>query len=156
MKQGESNRREFVAVLAGALVASMGLSRQQQPHLGHTTHGGHGTDGGHRVHLGPHPDPRPDVDASHVLTADQLSMTPDVIDLYDGIRQIPEIADGIRCQCGCADLPDYRSLLTCFEGGGMAMYCEICQGEGRMVVRLHAAGRTLEQIREAVDARYGF
>lgn len=104
---------------------------------------------------GPHPDPRPGVDASQVLTAEQLQSAPDVIPLYDGIRAIPQIADGIRCQCGCADTEGYRSLLSCFEGGGMAMWCEICQTEGSMVVRLHGAGRTLDQIRRAVDARFG-
>jgi hypothetical protein len=90
-----------------------------------------------------------------VLTHEQLENTPDVIPIYDGIREIPHIADGIRCHCGCADLPTYRSLLTCYEEQGMAMWCEVCQGEGRLTSRLHKAGRTLDQIREAVDARYG-
>jgi hypothetical protein len=103
---------------------------------------------------GPHPEPRPGVDGSKVMTGAELADTPDLIPLYDGIRRIPHIADGIRCQCGCASAPGYRSLLICFEGGGMATYCEICQSEGRMVVRLHDAGRTLDQIRAAVDARF--
>ena len=104
---------------------------------------------------GPHPDPRPNVDASEVLTADDLKGYEHVLDIYDGIRKIPHIADGIRCMCGCADTPGFRSLLSCFEENGMAMHCAVCQGEGRMVVRWHAAGRSLDQIREAVDARFG-
>ena len=104
---------------------------------------------------GPHPDPRPGVDASRVLMADQLQTVPDQIPLYDKIRQIPHIADGIRCYCGCAELPDYRSLLTCFEEGGMAMYCEICQGQGSMTYRLHERGMSLDQIRARTDALYG-
>lgn len=103
---------------------------------------------------GKHPDPRPDVDASHVLTADQLADARDLIPLYDGIRAIPHIADGIRCSCGCADLEGFRSLLTCFEENGMATLCHICQTEGRMAVRLHGQGRTLDQIRRAIDARF--
>ena len=102
-----------------------------------------------------HPEPRPGIDASKVLTHEELQNTPDVIPIYDGIREIPHIADGIRCYCGCADLPTYRSLLTCYEEQGMAMWCEICQGQGRVTYRLFKAGRTLDQIREAVDARYG-
>jgi hypothetical protein len=102
-----------------------------------------------------HPEPRPGIDASNVLTHEQLQNTPDVIPIYDGIREIPHIADGIRCHCGCADLPTYRSLLTCYEEQGMAMWCEICQGQGRVTYRLHKAGRTLDQIREAIDARFG-
>ncbi len=105
--------------------------------------------------LGPHPDPRPDVDSSEVLTADDLKGYDHVLDIYDGIRQIPHIADGIRCKCGCADLEGFRSLLTCFESNGMARACQICQTEGRLVIRLHGRGRTLEQIRAAVDARFG-
>jgi hypothetical protein len=37
----------------------------------------------------------------------------------------------------------------------MARMCFICQGEGRMTYRLHTAGSTLDEIREAIDARYG-
>ncbi len=102
-----------------------------------------------------HPEPRPNVDASNVLSEVQLEGFDHVIDLYNDIREIPHIADGIRCMCGCAELPGFRSLLTCFEGNGMAMSCEICQTEGRMVVRYHKEGRTLDQIRAAVTARFG-
>ncbi len=111
---------------------------------------------GHRSRRGvDHPEPRPNVDASNVLSEVQLAGFDHVIDLYNDIREIPHIADGIRCMCGCAELPGFRSLLTCFEGNGMAMSCEICQTEGRMVVRYHKEGRTLDQIRAAVTARFG-
>lgn len=110
---------------------------------------------GHGAAGGPHPEPRVDADGSEVLTAEELDGYSQVVPIYDGIREIPQVADGIRCYCGCADLPDYRSLLTCYEGGGMAMMCQICQTEGRMVVRLARAGRTLDQIRAAVEARFG-
>ncbi len=102
-----------------------------------------------------HPEPRPDVDASNMLSESQLAGFDHVIELYNGIREIPHVADGIRCMCGCAELPGFRSLLTCFEGNGMAMSCEICQTEGRMVVRYHNEGRTLDQIRAAITARFG-
>jgi hypothetical protein len=90
-----------------------------------------------------------------VLSAEELAKFPNLMPLYDGIRAIPHIADGIECMCGCAGEPGYRSLLSCFEEGRMALGCMVCQSEGRMVVRLHNAGRTLAQIREAVDARFG-
>ena len=86
-----------------------------------------------------HPDPRPGIDGSKVLTEEELS-NPGALPLYDKIREIPQIADGIRCYCGCADLPGYYSLLTCYEGGGMAQYCDICQGQGRLVFRRHREG----------------
>jgi hypothetical protein len=90
-----------------------------------------------------------------VLTEDQLQDVPDLVPLYDGIRGVPHIADGIRCTCGCASEEGVRSLLSCFESSGMAKGCIICQTEGRMVVRLHGTGRTLDQIRAAIDARFG-
>lgn len=102
-----------------------------------------------------HPEPRPGIDGSNVLSAETLAGWPELIPLYDGVRTIPHIVDGIRCACGCADLPEYRSLLSCFESSRMALHCEVCRGEGRMAVRLHGEGRTLDQIRAALDARYG-
>lgn len=104
---------------------------------------------------GPHPTPRPGVTAAKVLTAAQLSKTPHAIEYFDMVRQIPEIVDGIRCNCGCAEIEGFYSLLSCYEGDGMATYCEICEGEGRMVFRLHKEGKTLDDIRAAIDARYG-
>lgn len=100
-----------------------------------------------------HPDPRPGIDGSKVLATDQLH-DPALAPLFDGIRRIPHIADGIRCSCGCAEAPEFRSLLTCYENG-MAMHCQICQTEGRIAVRMHDEGRTLAEIRTALDARFG-
>lgn len=103
---------------------------------------------------GDHPVPRPGIDASHVLSDAVLANYPAAKTAYDGVRQIPEIADGIRCHCGCKDIPGYYSLLTCFEEGMMATMCDVCQGQGRLAYRLHRRGRTLDQIRAATDARY--
>jgi hypothetical protein len=102
-----------------------------------------------------HPVPRPGVTAARVLTAEQLADSPQVIPVFDAVRAIPEVVDGIRCKCGCAELDGFYSLLSCYEGDGMARHCPICQGEGRMAARLHKEGKTLEQIREAIDARWG-
>lgn len=112
--------------------------------------------GAYRVRrAGPHPTPRSGITAANVLTKEQLADSPRLIELFDHIREIPEVVDGIRCQCGCAEAPDFYSLLTCYEGDAMARACPICQGQGRLVYRLHEEGKSLEQIRTAVDARYG-
>lgn len=102
-----------------------------------------------------HPDPRPGIDGSNVLTADQLSAAPHLIEVFDQIREIPHIADGILCYCGCAGLDGYRSLLSCYEKPGMAQFCEICEGQGRLAHRRWKEGQTLDHIRRATDARYG-
>jgi hypothetical protein len=104
---------------------------------------------------GPHPAPRPGVNASKVLTAAQLADDPDAIAAFDAVRSIPSIADGIRCHCGCAAREGFYSLLSCYEGEGMARMCLVCQGEGRMAERMHRQGRSLDEIRAAIDTRYG-
>ena len=139
-------RRQFLAFVPTAFltVAWGAIPRPRCPHFALRQPGPE-----------PHPKPRPGIDASKVLTADELRDFPDVIDAYDGVRRIPQIVDGIRCHCGCAELPQYYSLLTCYEEGGMARFCEICQGQGRLAFRLSRRGWSLDRIREAIDVRFG-
>lgn len=142
-----ASRRTFLALLS---VGLMGLApRPAEAHWVVMCHS-------RRRSNGPHPTPRPGITAEKLLLSDQLSHNGDAQTAFDEVRQIPEIIDGIRCNCGCADNPGFYSLLTCYEGSGaMALACPICQGQGRMAFRLHKAGKTLDEIREAVDARYG-
>jgi hypothetical protein len=141
------SRRAFVAsgVVAGIGVLLGAVPFRSDAHCAPRARG---------VDHGPHPTPRPGIDASHVLKADQLKASPDAIGAFDQVRQIPEIVDGIRCHCGCAKEKGFYSLLSCYEGEGMARDCHICQGQGRMAFRMHSAGKTLAEIRDAIDARY--
>jgi hypothetical protein len=102
-----------------------------------------------------HPTPRRGVTGARVLTRLQLDDTPALIPLFDAVRAAPRVVDGIGCHCGCAELDGYYSLLSCFEGEAMARHCVICQGQARLATRLHREGRTLDQIRDAVDAKFG-
>ena len=104
-----------------------------------------------------HPTPRPGITGAKVLTAAGLGAAgAHLVPLFDGIRAIPAVADGIRCHCGCAELPGMYSLLSCYEGvEAMSRVCPICQGEGRVAVRLHREGKSLAEIREAIDAQFG-
>ena len=105
---------------------------------------------------GPHPTPRAGITAAKVLTKDRLDGNETLIALFDGVREIPEVIDGIRCQCGCAGSEGFYSLLSCYEGeGAMARICHICQGEGKLAVRLHREGKSLDAIRAAIDAKFG-
>ena len=108
-----------------------------------------------RLTKGPHPTPRPGITASKVLQTDALKENPKAAPVFDMVRRIPEIADGIRCQCGCAELPEFYSLLSCYEADGMAQHCVICQGEGRLAYTMHEQGKTLDEIRAAIDDRFG-
>ena len=103
-----------------------------------------------------HPEPRPDIDGSGVLPRSEVEVYGgEVADIYDMVREMPEIADGIGCSCGCAALPGYRSLLTCYHATGMAMGCAICQGTAKLVHGRWKEGQDLARIRRACDARFG-
>jgi len=102
-----------------------------------------------------HAHARPGITGAKVLTAAQMTRSSDLVELFDGIREIPHIADGIGCHCRCAEFGGHRSLLTCYEGDAMALSCPICQGEGRVAVRLTKAGKSLDEIRAAIDAQFG-
>lgn len=136
------DRRAFVSAIAGGLAALVLPRSAQARH--------------YPVRRRSHPEPRDGYTAEKVATHEQLGGDPTLIEIFDGIRAIPQIADGIRCGCGCADWPDMYSLLSCYEGAqAMAKWCPICQGEGRLVARMAKQGRTLDQIRAAIDARSG-
>ena len=142
------SRREFLAVcavtLGGALVpvsrAAAAVPRARPAY---------------RPPARPHPTPRPGITGERVLTRAQLADAPDLVPLFDAVRAAPAVLDGIRCNCGCADQPGYYSLLSCYEGDAMAKGCPICQGQGRVATRLHRAGKSLDEIRVAVDAQFG-
>ncbi len=107
------------------------------------------------AHSPRHPAPRPGITGAKVLSGKQLSESRKLIPLFDSVSEIPQIVDGIRCNCGCLNPPEYYSLLSCFEGDGMARSCVVCQSQARLVVRLHKEGKSLDEIRAAVDAKFG-
>lgn len=101
-----------------------------------------------------HPDPRPGVTAEKVLPAFRFAGEPEVADVYEMARQIPDVIDGIYCYCDCHKHYGHRSLLSCFEsehGSG----CDVCMQEVVMAYRMHQQGKTLQQIRAAIDASFG-
>ena len=109
-----------------------------------------------RVRRGPgHPTPRPGITAANVLPDSDLVDFPACTSAFQAVRQVPQIVDGIRCQCGCADLPGFYSLLVVLRECRHGRMCEICQGEGRWRPDSHGQGKTLDEIRAAIDARYG-
>jgi hypothetical protein len=134
-----TTRRQFVALLPATLIAGIGNARRGFPH---------------RPRTSDHPTPRPGITSAKVLTKEQLEHK-DAAPVFDMVREIPEVVDGIRCQCGCSALEGKYSLLSCYEADGMAAHCQICQGEGRLAYRLHKQGKTLDEIRAAIDAKFG-
>ncbi len=108
------------------------------------------------VRLSDHPAPRRGITGAKVMTAAQLAKHPKLVSLFDSVRKLPHIMDGIRCNCGCGNPPSMYSLLSCYEvASPMALDCAVCQGQARLAARLHAEGSSLDQIRKAVDAKFG-
>ena len=151
---GEARRSLVGAVVRACAAVSLGLvtvGLAAPPARAIPLAGGRRAGGG-----GPHPDPRPGIDASHMARPETAAKHPGAAAAFDEARTIPGILDGIRCHCGCADDPAMRSLLSCYEGeDAMALQCDICQGQARLAFRLQAKGQSLDRIRAAVDARYG-
>jgi hypothetical protein len=141
------SRRSFLRRSAGVLLALAGVARARQADArGLGAAGGRG--------MAPHPTPRPGIDASKVLTREQLKEHPAAEPVFAMVRKIPHVVDGIRCQCGCAELPEFYSLLSCFEADGMAQHCVICRGEASLAFRMHEQGKSLDQIRAAIDKQF--
>lgn len=143
------SRRSFLRRVAQAVATSAALSLMLPLRDAHT-----GTLPS-RVRRSDHPRPRDGITGAKVLSREQLASSAHLVALFDAIRAIPAVADGIRCHCGCASLPGFYSLLSCYESEGMARSCPICQGEGRVAVRMHKDGKTLDEIRVAIDAQWG-
>lgn len=136
------SRRQFVPVL-GACALAFALPAELRPSP-------------RRHRSGVHPTPRAGISAAKVATLTQLKDRPKAVSAFEQVREIPAIVDGIRCQCGCSDGKVYYSLLSCFETPDMmAAECEICQAEARLAYRLHKAGKTLDEIRKGIDAKFG-
>ena len=100
-----------------------------------------------------HPDPRPGITAEHVLPADHFKEAK-VARNYDMAREIPEVLDGLYCHCDCSKSMHHRSLLSCYESE-QPSGCGTCIEEMKLAYRLHKEGKTLDEIRKAVDERFG-
>ena len=105
-------------------------------------------------HASAHPDPRPGITAERVLPPALVPMGAGTLEAYEAARRVPQVLDGIYCHCNCSKSIGHRSLLTCFEsnhGSG----CDICMGEAMLAAQMSGAGKSLAQIRTAIDATFG-
>ena len=103
---------------------------------------------------GTHPDPRPGITAEHVRPESFVPRTPGAAEAYAAARAAAGTLDGVYCHCDCSKHSGHRSLLTCFESEHGA-YCDICMGEAMMAAQMASRGTSLQEIRAAIDARFG-
>jgi hypothetical protein len=100
-----------------------------------------------------HPDPRPGITGEHVLPASGFK-SKRVAAAYDHAREVPEVLDGLYCHCDCSHAMGHRSLLSCFEGD-QAAGCMTCREQGELAYKLAREGKSLADIRVAVDKEFG-
>lgn len=101
---------------------------------------------------GLHPAPRAGITAARVLPADSVGERGR--EVYTMAARIPGLLDGLYCYCDCHERDGLRSLLECFENR-MASTCGICLGQARLAYEMHDRGKSLDEIREAIDQEYG-
>jgi hypothetical protein len=93
-----------------------------------------------------------DGDAS--LTQDPNLYQGDTKQAYLVAREHPELLAQLDCYCGCEQHEGHKNLLDCFRtnhGAG----CDICVGEAVTAGQMLSQGTPVDQIREALRARYG-
>lgn len=100
-----------------------------------------------------HPTPREGLTAADVAPPSRYADYPRIAQVYAMVAEIPEVIDGIYCHCDCSKHSDHRSLLTCFQDDHGAA-CDVCLTEAALAFRMVGEGRSLKEIRKAVDALY--
>jgi hypothetical protein len=100
-----------------------------------------------------HPAPRAGLTAADVESPLRYAGYPRIAEVYEMAAQIPQVLDGLYCHCDCSKHSDHRSLLTCFQDDHGAA-CDVCLTEAALAYRMIGEGKSLKQIRKAVDALY--
>jgi hypothetical protein len=101
-----------------------------------------------------HPTPRPGITAAKVVPISFVPRTPGANEAYAAARETAATLDGVYCHCDCSKHASHRSLLTCFESEHGA-YCDICMGEAMLASGMTKQGKSLTDIRAAIDRQFG-
>ena len=88
------------------------------------------------------------------LTQDPQLYEGDTRQAYVVARDHPELLAQLDCYCGCEQHEGHKNLLDCFRTNHGAS-CDICVGEAVTAGRMLAEGTPVDQIRDALRARYG-
>lgn len=157
----------LVVGLGGALA---GCSNSSDPGMAAAT-GGPPSGG-----AAPSAGPAVPMGAMHMPTADEVTTTwkarPDYVRALPGDWQAayayalarPDVLQWLPCYCGCGGM-GHKNNLDCFfqrrEVKGTylyeehASYCDICVETANIADAMLRDGKTMTQIRDAVDAKYG-
>lgn len=100
-----------------------------------------------------HPKPREQAEQMMTESPDRYGAYPEAKEAYRMAAHIKSTLDGLFCYCYCKGAGHY-SLLDCFKddhGAG----CDVCIGEAKLAYQMVQQGKSLEEIRAAVDAQFG-
>lgn len=88
------------------------------------------------------------------LTLDPMRFQGPVRQAYQVAQDDPALLAQLHCYCGCDKADGHKSLLDCYrdEHGSR---CEICVGEANDAEAMSKRGESIDQIRDALRARYG-
>lgn len=103
---------------------------------------------------GAHPKPRPDASAEDVVHHSHYDAYPRIASVYRQAARVPQVLDGLHCYCECASHSGHYSLLDCFKSDHAAS-CDICLTEAALADDLSREGKSLDEVRDAVDQLYG-
>jgi len=101
-----------------------------------------------------HPTPRPGITAAKVVPTSLIPRTLGASEAYAAAREAAATLDGMYCHCDCSKHASHRSLLTCFESDHGA-YCDVCMGEAMVASGMAKQGKSLTEIRTAIDRQFG-
>ena len=100
-----------------------------------------------------HPEPRADAQDRHVVAGAQYASYPRVAEVYNEVATVPQVIDGIYCYCMCSEHSGHYSLLDCYKDNHAAR-CDVCLSEADMAYEMHNDGKSLDDIRTAIDRLY--
>jgi len=76
-----------------------------------------------------------------------------VREAYEIAERDPTLLAQLHCYCGCDKAIGHKSLLDCYRDTHGSR-CEICVGEAHDAESMASRGVPVEQIRDALRARY--
>lgn len=134
-KGGNAPAIRYIVVAMIVLVGVLGLATARQASAAH------------------HPTPRTGLTVADVEVAERYAAYPRIAEVYTMAAQIPQVLDGLYCYCDCSRHSGHRSLLTCFQDDHGAA-CDVCLTEAALAYRMTQDGKSLKEIRKAVDGLY--
>ena len=87
------------------------------------------------------------------ITLDPQNFQGNVREAYEVAERDPALLAQLHCYCGCDKSDGHKNLLDCFRDTHGST-CAICCGEARDAESMASRGMAIEQIRDALRARY--